>query len=82
VVAFVEELDAWHEAAPMRTLDVTRDLKIKVEQLDKEVRALKRQKSNAAASVSTLAQIRASLQLRRVEAVVQLMKRLTDALQL
>ena len=43
VVAFVEELDAWHEAAPMRTLDVTRDLKIKVEQLDKEVRALKRQ---------------------------------------
>ena len=43
VLAFVEELEAWEKAKPMRTFDFIHDLKIKVEQLEAEVLALKRE---------------------------------------
>jgi hypothetical protein len=42
VFAFVEELDAWTQAAPTRRPDVIRDLKVKVQSLEAEVRSLKR----------------------------------------
>jgi hypothetical protein len=38
----VEELDAWHEAAPMKLMDEIGELKSKVELLEAEVRSLKR----------------------------------------
>ncbi|MGA9471745.1 MAG: hypothetical protein WBV36_04735 [Terriglobales bacterium] len=43
VVAFVEELSEWEEAAPVRLLDEIEKLKAKVEFLEAEIRPLKRE---------------------------------------
>jgi hypothetical protein len=43
VFAFAGELDAWHQAAPMRLLDTIDTLNAKVEYLEAEVSNLKRE---------------------------------------
>jgi len=42
VIAFVEEVNAWEEATPIRTPEVIRKLEAKIGRLERELLALKR----------------------------------------